>query len=109
MRVEVERIAALHAQELPIETGAIAVIRAHDLAIADTECRFASVGTMGANGPYMFHLPRPRLIPVSAARQRADRTDIDTGATLIALKMVTFVGNNFSRSSAVPDTERIDT
>ena len=47
--------------------------------------------------PTWVHLPRPRLIAVDAAGERADGADVDAGAALVAFQVVALVRRDFAR------------
>src|SRR3989442_1667490 len=70
---EVKPVAALDAQELPVDAAAVAVVAADYLVVADAQCRPAAVGAMRANRADVVHLPGSRLVAVDAAGERADR------------------------------------
>ena len=53
-----------------------------------------------------LHLPGPRVIAVSAAGERAHRTDVDALAALVALEVIFFVGRNQRNRAAVDNAER---
>ena len=94
MVVEVKRIPALDTKELAVDARPVAIVAANHLVIANTQSRLAAIGAVRANGAHMFHFPRPRLIPIRTAGQRAYRTDIDALSALIAIQMVAFIGRN---------------
>src|SRR5271165_7152381 len=106
MRVEVERVASFDAEKLAIDARAVAIIGAYDLAVAQAQRRLASVRTMRADGAHMFHFPRPCLVTVSAAGQRAHRADVDAFSALVALEMVAVAGHDLRQNAAVADAQR---
>src|SRR5262249_5860730 len=106
MLVEVERVAALDAEELAVDARPVAVVAADDLVVAGAERGLAAVGAVRADRAGVSHLPRPRLIAVDAAGERAHGTDVDTGAALVALQMVALVGGDLGDDAAVDDAER---
>ena len=108
MSIEIERITAFDAEEFAVDAGTVAIIGANDFAVADAECSFAAVGTVSANGTDMLHLPGTGFVAVGTGGKRADRTDVDTGAALVAFQMIAAVGNDFSGRAAIADTEGID-
>src|SRR5689334_1855504 len=105
---EVERVAALDAQEFAVDSAMVAVVAAHDLVIADAERCPAAIAAMRANRPDVLHLPGPRLVAVDAARQGADGADVDAGAALVAFQIVMPIRNNLGDDAAVCDAERAD-
>ena len=106
MMVEVESVAALHAQELAVQTGAVPVIPANNFVIPNTQRRLAAIGTMRANRADVLHFPRPRLVAIRATGQRAHRADIDTRTALVALKMIPVRRRNFRRNATVHNPQR---
>src|ERR1700745_2616663 len=106
MFVEIERIAALYAEKLAVDSGAVAIVRADDVAVTDAQCGFTSVRAVGADRAHMLHFPRPRLIRVRSARQCTDGADVDARTALIAFQMIAAVWNDFRRGPAISHTER---
>ena len=106
--VEIEGVAALDAEELAVDAGVVAVVAADDLVVARAESRLAAIAAVRADGADVGHLPGPRLVAVDAAGQRADRTDVDAGAALVALQVVALVGSDFGDHAAVDHAERAD-
>src|SRR5581483_4467655 len=109
MSIEIESIAALHAQELAVHAGMVAIIRSHDFAVADAECRFTAVRTMRTDRGGMPHLTGPRLITIGSTGQRADRANIDARSAFVTFEMIAAVGHDLRSHSAIPDTQRIYT
>ena len=103
---EVERVAALDAQELAVNPRPVAIVTPNNLVVADTERGLATIGTMRANRAHMLHLPRPRLVAIRSAGQRAHRTDVDAGAALVAFQVVAIVGGNFRNHAAIDHAQR---
>ena len=95
---EIERIAALDAQEVAVDAAFIAVVSANDfralIGLARTQSRGAAVTTVGAHGSCVVHLPRTRLVAVRAGGQRTDRTGIDAHTALLTLQMVLPIGSD---------------
>ncbi len=63
---------------------------------------------MCANGADVVHLPGTGFIAVRTRGERANGTDIDASAAFVAFQMIAAVGNNFSGSSAITNTESTD-
>src|SRR5476649_1840140 len=105
---EVEAEAALHAEEIFIDTGKIAVVGAHDFVISNAQGGFAAVRTVRADRGDILHFPRAGLVAVGAAGQRSDRADIDAHAALFALEVVFAIGDNDAVGAAHSDTQRFD-
>src|SRR5437773_4172578 len=95
--------AALHAQELTVDAGMVAVVGANDLVIADGKRRLAAVAAVAADGARVGELPGPRLITVRPAGKRAHRADVDAHAALFALELVAPVGDDFAVRGAEPN------
>ena len=108
MVVEIESVAALDAQELAIDAGVVAIISANNFVVAHAERGLASVRAMRADGADMLHLPRPRLVAIRAAGQRADRADVDAHAALVAFEMIVMVRRDLVPDAAVDDPQRAD-
>ena len=85
---EIERVAALDAQELAVDARAVAIVAADDHVVAHAERRLAAVRAVRADGADVVHLPGPRLVAIDAAGQRAHRADIDARAALVAFEVV---------------------
>ncbi len=106
--VEIERVAAFDAEELAVDAGAIAVVAANDLFVANAERRLAAVGTVRADGSDVLHFPGTRLVAISAAGERSDRADVDALAAFVALQVIAFVRRDERNGSAVDDAESAD-
>src|SRR5882672_2328944 len=85
---KIETKAALYAQKILIEAGKVAVVGAQYFVIAHAQGRFAAVRAMCAHGGYIRQLPGPRFVAIGAARESADRTNIDAHAALFAVEVV---------------------
>src|SRR5262245_39072349 len=103
---EVEPVAALDAQELTIDAAAVAIIAAHDLVVANAQGRLAAIRAMRANRANVVHFPRPRLVAIDTAGQRAYRADVDTSAALVAFQVIVLVGNDLGDHATVTDAQR---
>ncbi len=107
MLVEIETVASFHAKEFTVDPGAVAIVGAHNLAIANTERRLATVGAMRADGTHMLHLPGAGFVAISAAGKCANRTDIDAGAAFVALQMIASIRNNLRSCAAIANAQGI--
>ena len=105
--VEIEAVAALDAQELAVDAGAVAIVAADDAVVARAERGLAAIRAMRADGADVGHLPGARLVAVGAAGERAHGADVDAGAALVAFQVVAMVGRDFGDHSAVDHAERI--
>src|SRR5258706_6695689 len=103
---EIEPVAPLDAQEFPVDAAVIAIVAADDLAVANAESGAAAMGTMRADGADVLHFPRPGLITVDPAGQRAHRADVDAGAALVAFEMIVMVRNNRRNHAAIRYAKR---
>jgi hypothetical protein len=103
----VEAEAALGAQKIPIYTGEVAIIGAQNFVVAHAERRLAAVRAVRANCGDVAHFPRPRLVAVRAARQRAHGANVDAHAALFALEMILAVRNDRRLRAALTDAERL--
>ena len=103
---EISGVAALQAQELAVDAGAVAVVGPLDDVVPNAQRGLAAVGAVRADGSHVLHLPGPGLVAVGSAGERANGADVDTHAALVALEPVAVVGRNLRRSSAIDDTER---
>ena len=110
---EVEGVASLDAQEVAVDAALVAIVAAHNLhagiGAAHAQRGLAAVAAMRADGADVLHLPRPRLVAISAGGERADRADVDAHAALFALQMVFFIGRDdraASRGSGCPAPRR---
>src|SRR5450755_5180261 len=61
---------------------------------------------MRTDSAHMLHLPRARVIAVSAAGQSADGADVDAHATLVALEVIALVGRDLRNHAAVDHAQR---
>ena len=109
MVIEIESIAALNAEELAIDAGAIAIVTAQNLIVARAQSRLAAIRAMRADGADMLHLPRPCLVSIDAAGQRAHRADIDTHAAFVAVEMVAFIRRNLGNRTTIHHAQRAHT
>src|SRR4051812_29075421 len=107
--VEIVGVPAFDTEKFAVDTGAIAIIAAQDFVIANTECGLATVSAMRADRADVFHFPRTGLIAISAAGERAHRTNIDALTALVAFQVIAMIGRNQRRGSAIYDTESADT
>src|SRR5258708_17298434 len=107
---EVESVATLDAQEIPVDAALVAIVAAHDLhagiATANSQGCLASVPAVGAHRAHVVHLPRTGLVPISAAGQRAHRADIDAHAAFFAIEMIAFIGSDHRAGAAVLYAQR---
>ncbi len=76
---EIEGVAPFDAEKIAVDAALIAIIAAHDLhaqvRAAHPQGGLAAVPAMRAYGAHVVHLPRPRLITISAGGKRADGAD----------------------------------
>src|SRR5260370_4869920 len=91
---EFESESALGTQKITVVAGEIAIIDAEDFMVAHAERRFAAIGTVGAHGRHVLHLPGSCVIAIGAAGQRAHRAYIDAHAALDAFQMVFALGSD---------------
>ena len=98
---EIERVAAFDAQELAVDAGAVAIVAADDFVVAHAQRGLAAVGAVRADGADVLHFPRPRLIAIDAAGQRAHRADIDARAALVAFQMIALIGRDLGNHAAI--------
>src|ERR1035438_7465398 len=102
---KIERIAPLDAEKVVVDPALIAVVATHNLharvRAAHAQGCLASVPTVRADCGYVVHLPRPRLVAVSARRERPDRTDVDTHAALFTLEVIVLVGRDDRTDAAI--------
>src|SRR5579864_3113447 len=80
VRGEVVAEAALGAQKFAVDSGVVAIVGAKNLVVANRERSLAAVRAMRARRTEIFHFPRPRLIAIRAAGERADGANIDARA-----------------------------
>ena len=104
--IKIESVAALRAEKFAVDPRAVAIVAANDLVVTNAQCGFASIGTMRANGADMFHLPRPRVIAISAAGERAHRANIDALPAFVAFQMIAVIRRNQRNRAAVNHTQR---
>src|SRR5664279_3085938 len=109
---EVEGVPPLDAEEVAIDAALVAVVAAHNLhagvGAADAQRGLAAVSAMGADGADVLHLPRTRLVPISARGERADRADVDAHAALFALQMIFFIRRDNQAGTAILNAQRPD-
>ena len=74
---EIKSEAALHAQEIFVEAGKIAIIGAQDFVIADAERGLAAVRAVRTYGGDVGHLPRAGFVAIGAAGECSTWADID--------------------------------
>ena len=91
---EIETEAAFDAEKIFVDAGEVAVVRAHNFVVANTESSFAAVRAVGANGGDVLHFPRARLVAIGAAGKRADRANVDAHAAFFAFEMIAAVGDD---------------
>src|SRR5262249_47271122 len=72
---EVVAEAPFAAEELAVDAGMVAIIRAHDFVVADAQGGFAAVGAMRARLGEIFHFPGARLVAIRAAGERTHRAN----------------------------------
>src|ERR1700692_2535475 len=108
MMIEIECVAAFDAQEFAVDTRMIPVVPANNLVVAHAQRGLTPVRTVSADGADVVHFPRPRLISISAAGERAHRADVDAHAALIALEMIFVIRRNLGIHAAVHATQRAD-
>src|SRR5262249_51853809 len=94
------------AQKFAVDSGVVAIVAADDLAVPHTQRSLAAVRAMRTNRADVIHFPRPRLVAVHAARQSANRTDVDAHPALIAIKMIEMIGRDFRMRPAIDYAER---
>src|SRR5690349_6001830 len=99
--VEIEGVSTLQAKEFAIQARTIAVICADDLAISHAERRFAAIRAVSANGADVLHFPGPGFISIGTGRERADRTNVNTGAAFITLQVVAAIRYDLGRDPAI--------
>src|SRR5690348_4244410 len=86
----------------------IAVIRAKDLIVPYRKRRLAAIRAVPADRAEILHLPRPRLVAVSPAGQRAYGADVNAHATFFAGKLAIVVRDDDGMYSARAHAERLD-
>ena len=86
---EIERVAALDAKEIAIDSALITIVATHNLhpgvGTANTQSSFASVTAMGASCANVLHFPGTRFVAIRARGQRTHGADVDAHAALFAL------------------------
>src|SRR4029077_20795320 len=100
--------AALHAKEVLVYAGEIAIVRAHDFVIAHAESNFAAVGAVRTRRGHVFHFPGVRLVAIRAAGERADRANVDAHAALFAFEMIFAIGDDHAVRAAHSHAEGLD-
>src|SRR5207248_5522 len=102
---EVEGVTTLDAEEVAVDPALVAIIAAHDLQAgfmaAHTQRGLAAVAAVRAGGAHVLHLPRARLVAISARGQCAHRTNINAHAAFFALQMIFLVGRDNGGGAAV--------
>src|SRR5581483_6950504 len=82
----------------------VAVVGAHNLGtfvvLPHAECDFAAIAAVRADRGNVVHLPRPRLVAIAAAGERAHRAHVDAHAALLAVELVGLVGRNHRARAA---------
>src|ERR1035441_6213864 len=106
MIVEIESVPPFDAQEFAVHARPVAIVAADDAVVARSQRGLAAVRAVRADGPYVGHFPRPRLVAVSPAGQRAYRADVDARAALVALQVVPVVGSDLRKHAAVDHAQR---
>ena len=104
---EVEGVAALDAEELAVDAGLVAIVAANDFFIADAQGGSAAVGTMRTNSADVIHFPRPGLVAIGSAGERAYGANVDAGPAFVALQMVVHVGDDVGDNAAVAHAQGI--
>src|SRR5262249_23454813 len=103
MVMEIERVAALDAQEFAVDNGLIAIIGANDFVVADAERGLAAIRAVRADRAGVLHLPGPRLIAIRSTGQRADGADVDAHTAFVALEVIFVVGGDLRERAAIDD------
>ena len=104
---EIKAEAPLHAQEILVDAGKVAIIGAQDFVIAHAQRGFAAIRAMRADRGNILHFPRPRLVTIRAAGQRAHRANINAHAALFAFQVVFAIRNDDRVGAAHADAERL--
>ncbi len=86
--------------------GAVAIVAADDLVVAHAQRGLAAVRAMRADGADVLHFPRPRLVAIDAAGERAHRADVDAHAALVAFQMIALVRRDLGNHAAVDHAQR---
>ncbi len=105
---EIKSEAALHAKEILVESGEIAIIGAQNFVVAHAQRGLAAVRAVRADRGDVGHFPRARLVAVRAAGERADGADVDAHAALFAVQMILAVRNDHRLRAARAHAERFD-
>src|SRR5689334_16824348 len=108
MVVEIEPIAAFDTQELAVDAAAIAIVAADDTVVAYAQRGLAAVAAVRADRPDVFHLPRPRLVAVGPAGQRAHGANVDTRAAFVAFQVIADIRRDLADHAAVNNAQRAD-
>src|SRR5208282_5715418 len=107
---KVKCVAALDAEEIVIDPALVAIVPAHDLhagvAAANAQRGLASVAAVGADRTHVVHLPRTRLVAVSAGGERTDRANVDAHAALFAVEAIALVRSDDRTDAAVLHAQR---
>ena len=102
---EVERVAALDAQEVAVDAALVAVVAAENLRpavdAAHPQGGLASVTAVGADSGNVIHFPGAGFVTVTARGQGADRAGVDAHAAFFAIQMIASVGGDDAGDSAV--------
>src|SRR5262249_25673263 len=88
------------------DSAPVPIVPAHDFVVTNTERRAAAVAAMRANRPDVVHFPRPRLVTIDPAGERAHGANVDASAAFVALKMIVLVRNDLRDHSAIADAKR---
>src|SRR5437868_8227504 len=100
---EVERVAALDAEKLAVNSRVVAIVAADDLIVSNAQRGLAPVRTVRANSADVLHFPRPGLIAVHPTGQRPHRTNVDAHAALVALQVIENVWNDLRSRASIVD------
>ena len=104
---EIKSEASFRAQEFAVDAGMIPVVSAKNFIVTHAKRRLAAVRTVRARIRNIFHFPRPRLITVSAARERAHWANINAHAALFASQLARFVRQNHGIHAARTNAQRL--
>src|ERR1017187_6682959 len=93
---EIECVTAFVTEEVTVDSRLVPIIAANNFrpvrSRPNPERRLAAIAAVRANGGNVVHLPRPRLVAIGSAGQRAHRADIDTHPALLTVEVVEVVG-----------------
>src|SRR5580658_6060113 len=93
---KVKSVTPFDAKEIAIDSALVPIIPADNLrasiAAPHAQRGLAAISAVSTDRTHVIHLPRARLVTICARRQRTDRANIDTHATLFAIKMVVLIG-----------------